>query len=186
MVQTLLFRFEKCDQCPQFCRFEFRYRHGRAKNCLCTGPRYCEIEAGDRPGCRVAGRCHYSGRSGATRLCPQNTPNPGYLSVQGSATSHAAINLIRDHFGIRRAVLPRVPSLDQIRHIINNTGVKPALIDLGVSAIRVEGRQRSPACVAQVTHVLRQAIHHAGNPAKQAQAARWPQEHKLPFVAARC
>ena len=99
-----------------------------------------------------------------------------HLSVQGSTTSHAAINLIRDHFGIRPAVLPRVPSLDQIRHIINNTGVKPALIDLGVSAIRVEGRQRSPACVAQVTHVLRQAIHHAGNPAKQAQAARWPQE----------
>ncbi len=37
-------------------------------------------------------------------------------------------------------------------------GILPELIRIGVSAIKVEGRQRSPAYVAQVTKVLRQAL----------------------------
>lgn len=36
--------------------------------------------------------------------------------------------------------------------------ILPELVKLGVSAIKVEGRQRSPAYVAQVTRVLRQAL----------------------------
>ncbi len=36
--------------------------------------------------------------------------------------------------------------------------ILPQLIEAGVSAIKVEGRQRSPAYVAQVTKVLRQAL----------------------------
>jgi len=37
-------------------------------------------------------------------------------------------------------------------------GILPELVRMGVSAIKVEGRQRSPAYVAQVTRVLRQAL----------------------------
>ncbi|MDZ7660765.1 ubiquinone anaerobic biosynthesis protein UbiU [Thiohalophilus sp.] len=36
--------------------------------------------------------------------------------------------------------------------------ILPELVRSGVSAIKIEGRQRSPAYVAQVTHVLRQAL----------------------------
>ncbi len=43
--------------------------------------------------------------------------------------------------------------------------ILPELVKVGVSAIKVEGRQRSPAYVAQVTKVLRQALDAAeGNP----------------------
>ena len=37
-----------------------------------------------------------------------------HLSVQGSATTYEAINFYVKHFGIRRAVLPRVLSLAQV------------------------------------------------------------------------
>jgi putative protease len=36
--------------------------------------------------------------------------------------------------------------------------ILPQLMKLGVAAIKVEGRQRSPAYVAQVTQVMRAAI----------------------------
>jgi putative protease len=41
---------------------------------------------------------------------------------------------------------------------LNTLPILPQLLDMGVSAIKVEGRQRSPAYVAQVTAVMRQAI----------------------------
>jgi putative protease len=53
---------------------------------------------------------------------------------------------------------------DQIFHALeeptslNALDVLPALISSGVTAIKVEGRQRSPAYVAQVTQLLRRAI----------------------------
>ena len=37
-------------------------------------------------------------------------------------------------------------------------GILPELLAMGVAAVKVEGRQRSPAYVAQVTQVLRQAL----------------------------
>jgi putative protease len=36
--------------------------------------------------------------------------------------------------------------------------ILPELVRMGISAIKVEGRQRSPAYVAQVTRVLREAL----------------------------
>ena len=36
--------------------------------------------------------------------------------------------------------------------------ILPDLVKIGISAIKVEGRQRSPAYVAQVTRVMRAAI----------------------------
>jgi O2-independent ubiquinone biosynthesis protein UbiU len=41
---------------------------------------------------------------------------------------------------------------------LNTIAVLPELIGLGVKAIKIEGRQRSPAYVEQVTRVWRQAI----------------------------
>ncbi len=41
---------------------------------------------------------------------------------------------------------------------LNTLDVLPELVKLGVGALKVEGRQRSPAYVAQVTRVLRRAL----------------------------
>ena len=41
---------------------------------------------------------------------------------------------------------------------LNTLSILPNLLEIGVSAIKVEGRQRSPAYVAQVTAVMRAAI----------------------------
>lgn len=43
---------------------------------------------------------------------------------------------------------------------LNTLSILPQLRKIGVSAIKVEGRQRSPAYVAQVTSVMRSAIDH--------------------------
>ena len=41
---------------------------------------------------------------------------------------------------------------------LNTIGIVPELHDIGVKAIKIEGRQRSPAYVAQVVHVWREAL----------------------------
>jgi collagenase-like PrtC family protease len=41
-----------------------------------------------------------------------------HLSVQTSATSHAAIDFYRQRYGVQRAVLPRVLTLDQVAQLI--------------------------------------------------------------------
>ena len=170
-----------------------------------------------------------------------------HLSVQGSATNYEAINFYHQHFGVARAVLPRVLSLTQVEQVLEKTPVEievfgfalssyvtgeapnthgvcsppkavrwvetpqgresrlngvlidrytlgenagyptlckgrfdvgddtnyyaieeptslntlellPQLMKMGVRAIKIEGRQRSPAYVAQVTQVWREAI----------------------------
>jgi putative protease len=63
-----------------------------------------------------------------------------HLSVQGSATNHEAINFYHEHFGIRRAVLPRVLALSQIRHVIANTPVQIETFGFGGLCVMVEGR----------------------------------------------
>jgi len=71
---------------------------------------------------------------------------------------------------------------------LNTLAILPELIEAGVSAIKIEGRQRSPSYVAEVTRVWRQAIDHAAagarysvQPAWTAQLARWAegQQHTL-------
>ncbi|MCW8919651.1 MAG: U32 family peptidase [Gammaproteobacteria bacterium] len=55
--------------------------------------------------------------------------------------------------------------------------ILPQLIKAGVSAIKVEGRQRSPAYVAQVTRVLRQALDAAqSNPEGYTPRREWVAE----------
>ncbi|UQG55221.1 U32 family peptidase [Marinobacter sp. M3C] len=63
-----------------------------------------------------------------------------HLSVQGSATSYEALRFYKDNFGIRRAVLPRVLSLDQIRGLAKHSPVELEVFAFGSLCIMAEGR----------------------------------------------
>jgi putative protease len=63
-----------------------------------------------------------------------------HLSVQGSATSYEAINFYHEHFGVQRAVLPRVLSLPQVEHVIKKTPVEIEVFGFGGLCVMVEGR----------------------------------------------
>jgi collagenase-like PrtC family protease len=57
---------------------------------------------------------------------------------------------------------------------LNVLGILPALKRAGVAAIKVEGRQRSPAYVAQVTRVMRAALDACvRDPERYAPRAEW-------------
>jgi collagenase-like PrtC family protease len=60
---------------------------------------------------------------------------------------------------------------------LNTLSILPKLMEIGVSAIKVEGRQRSPAYVAQVTAVMRAAINHClQDPQAYQPREQWMQE----------
>jgi len=63
-----------------------------------------------------------------------------HLSVQSSATNYEAINFYHEHFGIKRAVLPRVLSLAQVEHVIRHTPVDIEVFGFGGLCVMVEGR----------------------------------------------
>lgn len=63
-----------------------------------------------------------------------------HLSVQGSATSHEAIDFAQREFGICRVVLPRVLSLEQVAHIIQHTRVDVEIFAFGSLCVMNEGR----------------------------------------------
>jgi len=63
-----------------------------------------------------------------------------HLSVQGSATNHEAINFYHAQFGIQRAVLPRVLSLEQVRQVVQRTPVEIEVFGFGSLCVMVEGR----------------------------------------------
>ncbi|MES2319338.1 MAG: peptidase U32 family protein [Pseudomonadota bacterium] len=63
-----------------------------------------------------------------------------HLSVQGSATNYEAINFFQRHFGIARAVLPRVLSVQQVEQVVKNTDVEIEVFGFGSLCVMVEGR----------------------------------------------
>ena len=63
-----------------------------------------------------------------------------HMSVQGSATNYEAINLMKDLFDIRRVVLPRVLTIDQVKHVIEHTDVEIEVFGFGSLCVMVEGR----------------------------------------------
>lgn len=78
---------------------------------------------------------------GLMRYAARNHPKLRlHLSVQGSATNYEAINFYHEHFGIQRAVLPRVLSLAQVEHVVKNTPVEIELFGFGGLCVMVEGR----------------------------------------------
>jgi O2-independent ubiquinone biosynthesis protein UbiU len=63
-----------------------------------------------------------------------------HLSVQGSATNYDAISLYHEQFGIQRAVLPRVLSLEQVKQVVDRTPVEIEVFGFGSLCVMVEGR----------------------------------------------
>jgi putative protease len=63
-----------------------------------------------------------------------------HLSVQGSATNPEAIRFYHEHFGIRRAVLPRVLSLNQVWQVIEHSPVPVEVFGFGSLCVMAEGR----------------------------------------------
>ena len=109
---------------------------------------------------------------GLMRYASRNYPDLRlHLSVQGSATNYEAINFYRDHFGIARAVLPRVLSLAQVEHLAAHTSVEIEVFGFGSLCVMVEGR------CALSSYVTGEApnTHGVCSPAK---AVRWQQTPK--------
>jgi putative protease len=89
-----------------------------------------------------------------------------HLSVQGSATSHEAINFYHEHFGVARAVLPRVLSIEQVEKVLERAQVEVEVFGFGSLSIMVEGR-----CVLSSYATGESPNTHGGcSPAK---AVRW-------------
>ena len=63
-----------------------------------------------------------------------------HLSVQASATSHEAIAFYQRHYGIQRAVLPRVLTLSQVGAVLKHTNVDIEVFGFGSLCVMVEGR----------------------------------------------
>ncbi|MEW9900604.1 peptidase U32 family protein [Chitinivorax sp. PXF-14] len=63
-----------------------------------------------------------------------------HLSVQSSATNVEAIELMREQFGIRRVVLPRVLTLKEIERLIRQTTVEIEVFGFGSLCVMAEGR----------------------------------------------
>ncbi len=65
---------------------------------------------------------------------------PLHLSVQASGTNYEALRFYHENFGIRRAVVPRVLSLAQVRHIVEHSPVAIEVFGFGSLCVMVEGR----------------------------------------------
>ncbi len=63
-----------------------------------------------------------------------------HLSVQGSATNYEAIRFFHENFGISRVVVPRVLSLPQVKHVVENSPVSIEVFGFGSLCVMVEGR----------------------------------------------
>jgi putative protease len=63
-----------------------------------------------------------------------------HLSVQGSATTQEAIRFYAEHFGIKRAVLPRVLSVRQVEAVAAKSPVPIEVFGFGSLCVMVEGR----------------------------------------------
>lgn len=78
---------------------------------------------------------------GVLEYAHNHWPNlPLHLSVQASSTNYEALQFYYENFGIRRAVLPRVLSLSQVKHVIENTPVEIEVFGFGSLCVMVEGR----------------------------------------------
>lgn len=72
--------------------------------------------------------------------CRRHPALPRHLSVQGSATTAAALTYMHERFGISRAVLPRVLSVQQVERVCALSPVPLEVFAFGSLCIMVEGR----------------------------------------------
>ena len=63
-----------------------------------------------------------------------------HLSVQASASNFEAINFYKREFGIKRVVLPRVLTIEEIKRLKAQTDVELEVFALGGLCINIEGR----------------------------------------------
>lgn len=63
-----------------------------------------------------------------------------HLSVQASATNPQALQFYQRHFNIKRAVLPRVLSVKQVKKVIETSPVPIEVFGFGSLCVMVEGR----------------------------------------------
>ena len=63
-----------------------------------------------------------------------------HLSVQASAASPMAINFFRDQFDVKRVVLPRVLSVEEVARIVKETGLEIEVFAFGSVGPMSEGR----------------------------------------------
>jgi putative protease len=63
-----------------------------------------------------------------------------HLSVQASATNTAAIDFYKQNFNIKRVVLPRVLSIQQVKQLSRNTDMPLEVFAFGSLCIMAEGR----------------------------------------------
>ncbi|MEW6998517.1 peptidase U32 family protein [Colwelliaceae bacterium BS250] len=63
-----------------------------------------------------------------------------HLSVQASATNKAAIEFYQNNFNIKRVVLPRVLSLQQVKQLSRQTTIELEVFAFGSLCIMAEGR----------------------------------------------
>jgi len=96
---------------------------------------------------------------------------PRHLSVQGSATSYEALKFYKDNFDIRRAVLPRVLSVDQVRGVAKHSPVELEVFAFGSLCIMAEGRCYLSSYVTDESPNTRGAC----SPAKAVQWQETPQ-----------
>jgi putative protease len=77
---------------------------------------------------------------GVLEYASQKDDLPLHLSVQGSATNYEALRFYKEHFNVRRAVLPRVLSISQVQHVIDNSPFEIEIFGFGSLCVMVEGR----------------------------------------------
>jgi putative protease len=63
-----------------------------------------------------------------------------HLSVQASSSNYESINFFKKHFGIKRVVLPRVLTIEEIKELGEKTDVEIEVFVLGGLCINIEGR----------------------------------------------
>ncbi|MEK7880931.1 MAG: peptidase U32 family protein [Deltaproteobacteria bacterium] len=63
-----------------------------------------------------------------------------HLSVQASSSNHESIGFYKKHFNIKRLVLPRVHTVEEIKALRQKTGVEIEVFALGGLCINIEGR----------------------------------------------
>jgi putative protease len=63
-----------------------------------------------------------------------------HLSVQASATTHEAIAFYQERYGIQRAVLPRVLTLQQVAGVLRHASAEIEVFGFGSLCVMVEGR----------------------------------------------
>ncbi len=75
------------------------------------------------------------------RYCARTYPAmPRHLSVQGSATNALSLRFYAEHFGVTRAVLPRVLALNQVRRLAGDAAMDLEVFGFGGLCVMVEGR----------------------------------------------